>query len=194
MKMKRNSFFAFCFSCIPGAGQMYMGFMKHGISIMGIMTLIIAAMVIFESPILGLGLPILWFYSFFDVHHKRGIPQEEFEKLEDHSLLNDDTMALVKKYTSGRGKLIIACGLIFFGIYMLYNTFIDLLWRVIPDSYVFSGLNYITRKFPQLIIAVLIIYIGYRMIVGKKIEIEEQQSSYENKDEMKEVHSLESKK
>ena len=34
MTKKKNGFLAFCFSLIPGAGEMYMGFMKQGASIM----------------------------------------------------------------------------------------------------------------------------------------------------------------
>ena len=31
---KKNKFFTFCFSLFPGAGEMYMGFMKAGVSLM----------------------------------------------------------------------------------------------------------------------------------------------------------------
>ena len=29
---KKNRFFTFIFSCMPGAGEMYMGFMNRGVS------------------------------------------------------------------------------------------------------------------------------------------------------------------
>ena len=31
---RKNSFFTFLFSFVPGAGEMYMGFMKQGLSLM----------------------------------------------------------------------------------------------------------------------------------------------------------------
>ena len=31
---KKNRFLTFCFSCLPGAAEMYMGFMKMGLSLM----------------------------------------------------------------------------------------------------------------------------------------------------------------
>jgi TM2 domain-containing membrane protein YozV len=34
MIKKKNSFLTFIFSLIPGAGQMYLGFMKRGLSLM----------------------------------------------------------------------------------------------------------------------------------------------------------------
>ena len=30
--MKKNAFLTFIFACIPGAGQMYYGYMKRGLS------------------------------------------------------------------------------------------------------------------------------------------------------------------
>ena len=41
MKAKRNSFFTFLFSLLPGAGHMFMGFMKIGVSLMAAFTLVI---------------------------------------------------------------------------------------------------------------------------------------------------------
>ena len=36
MKKKKNRFFLFCFSFLPGAGEMYFGLMKTGISLLGL--------------------------------------------------------------------------------------------------------------------------------------------------------------
>ena len=36
MKKKKNRFLLFCFSFLPGAGEMYLGFMKTGISLLSI--------------------------------------------------------------------------------------------------------------------------------------------------------------
>ena len=36
MQHKRNQFFNFFISCVPGAGQMYQGFLKRGTSLMTI--------------------------------------------------------------------------------------------------------------------------------------------------------------
>lgn len=34
MTRKKRGFWTFCFSLIPGAGEMYLGFMKRGLSMM----------------------------------------------------------------------------------------------------------------------------------------------------------------
>ena len=83
MTRKKSGFLTFCFSLIPGAGEMYMGFMKQGLSIMAAFWLMI-----FLAAFLNLGpvlfvLPILWCYSFLNVHNIRGMSDEEFYALED---------------------------------------------------------------------------------------------------------------
>ena len=38
---KKNRFLTFCFSMLPGAAEMYMGFMKTGVSLMSLFMLVI---------------------------------------------------------------------------------------------------------------------------------------------------------
>ena len=64
--MKKNGFLTFIFACIPGAGQMYYGYMQRGLSIaMMLMLCVMAATVI--QPLLFLCL-VIWMYSFFDTY------------------------------------------------------------------------------------------------------------------------------
>lgn len=68
MTKQKHGFLLFLASLIPGAGEMYMGFRKQGVSIM----LLFWGVLAFGS-ITGIGwliffLPILWLYSFFNVH------------------------------------------------------------------------------------------------------------------------------
>ena len=37
---KKNRFLTFCFSMLPGAAEMYMGFMKTGVSLMSLFMLV----------------------------------------------------------------------------------------------------------------------------------------------------------
>ena len=41
--MKKNGFLTFIFACIPGAGQMYYGYMQRGLSIAMILILCVMA-------------------------------------------------------------------------------------------------------------------------------------------------------
>lgn len=166
MKKQKSKFFTFVFSLIPGAGHMYMGFMRTGLSIMGAFWLIIAV-----SAFLGLGelmflLPLLWFYSFFDSMNKSGAPSDEFAAAEDRWLFpgggGDSLPAFLQKYRGVCGVI-----LILFGLYILTNNFMYRLDYILPDY-----LQNAVRLFPQLVIAVLIIIIGVRLILGKRKEMD----------------------
>ncbi len=177
MKLKKNSFFAFCFSLIPGAAHMYMGFMKQGLSIMILLTIDIAISAMLNLPVLTVVIPILWFYSFFDAHHKRALPEDEFNNLEDKSLFSEYAGKDLSNLTKGKSRPILAGFLIFFGVYILYDNGIKSLYYILPYPF-YNGFYSMFSKLPQSLIAVLIIYIGYRLIKGKKIELDDNTNNY----------------
>ena len=67
MKKQKHGFWVFIFSLIPGAGEMYMGFKKQGLSIMLLFWGSIALASITGLGWLAMFLPVIWFYSFFNV-------------------------------------------------------------------------------------------------------------------------------
>jgi hypothetical protein len=182
MKLKRNSFFAFCFSLIPGAAHMYMGFMKQGMSIMILLTIDIAVAAMLNLPVITVIIPIIWFYAFFDAHHKRALPEHEFNKLEDKSIFSDITGTDLVNLTKGKSRPILAGFLIFFGCYIIYDYIINAMFSIMP-GFLYNGFYNMFRRLPQILVALLIIYIGYRLIKGKKIELLDgfnNKDSYEN--------------
>ena len=82
----------FLFSLIPGAGQMYMGFMKQGLSLMTIFATLCAVGIWLDIKPLLFFAPIILLYSFFDATNKNSMDAEAFKKLEDHYLWGDDWM------------------------------------------------------------------------------------------------------
>ena len=185
MKKKKNSFFAFCFSLIPGACHMYLGFMKQGLSIMFLLVTNILIAAILGLGVLTVFIPILWFYAFFDAHNKRSLSDEEFEKLEDRFLFygvnEDEVMALFK----GKLRPIIAGVLIFLGFYILYQNIMRFLMNIFPFDFFSNFYHNVLSNMPQVVIAGVIIYIGFRLIAGKRKELFEDvqsQTSYEPKD------------
>ena len=64
--MKKNAFLTFIFACIPGAGQMYYGYMKRGLSMITFFCLFIMAGTLVD--VLVVGSVIVWMYSFFDTY------------------------------------------------------------------------------------------------------------------------------
>lgn len=66
MIRKKSKGWTFIFSLLPGAGEMYMGFMKQGVSIMGLFFATIAVAATLNIGPLTIVLPIIWCYSFFN--------------------------------------------------------------------------------------------------------------------------------
>ena len=90
MKKQKHGFWVFIFSLIPGAGEMYMGFKKQGISIMLLFWGAIALASITGLGWLAMFLPVIWFYSFFNVHNLKSLSEEEFYSIDDNYILHMD--------------------------------------------------------------------------------------------------------
>ena len=67
--MLKNGFLTFCCAFIPGAGQMYQGYMKRGLSL--ILTACLIGMVSSLLDPVMLLLVVVWMYSFFDTFNLR---------------------------------------------------------------------------------------------------------------------------
>ncbi len=174
MTRKKSGFLTFCFSLIPGAGEMYMGFMKQGISIMAIFwSLIFFASFLNVGPMLFI-LPILWCYSFFNVHNIRGMSDEEFYALEDDYLFHLDS-ALNQGRWKGKQSNLLAAGLIIAGVVILWNYIGDCMRWMLPDSVYWIMMDSV----PQVVIALLLIWAGVYLIRGKKKELDDKAEKQE---------------
>ena len=168
MTRKKNGFWAFWFSLLPGAGEMYMGFMKQGVSIMGVFWLLIfLAAILNMGPVLFI-LPILWCYSFFNVHNIRGMPDEEFYALEDDYAFHLDKFLPLERW-SRRQNTIAAAVLIFLGASMLWQYMVGYLEWLLPSPLYWMLMDDV----PQMIIGVFLICGGLMLIRGKKRELDQ---------------------
>ena len=171
MKKEKSKLLTFVFSLMPGAGHMYLGFMKMGISLMAIFLF-----VIFLSSFLSIGpllfvLPLIWFYSFFDCTNKRYSTDEEFLLLEDNYLFSIDELVKIDKDILKKHSLISGIVLVLLGIYLIWNNIINTLFSYLHMSgELYNALNNLTRVAPQVIIGVVIIVVGGKLIIGKKKE------------------------
>ena len=69
--MKKNAFLTFIFACIPGAGQMYQGYMKRGLSLITMFCLFIIVGSATGLDALVVGCIVVYMYSFFDTFNLR---------------------------------------------------------------------------------------------------------------------------
>jgi TM2 domain-containing membrane protein YozV len=179
MIRKKSKFLTFIFSAMFGAGQMYMGFMKQGISIMSVAVFIIAIGSLLQSSILILILPILWFYSFFDSMNKASLPDELFQTVEDHYLFlpvkeSPELTSILKKYNN-----LIAAGLIIVGGFVLLDELMDYIAALLTDTdytQLLYFINEIRWNGARLLLSIVIIIIGVKLIIGKKNELEKEET------------------
>ena len=158
--MKKNAFLTFIFACIPGAGQMYYGYMKRGLSMITFFCLFIMAGTLVD--VLVVGSVIVWMYSFFDTydlirHMAAGEPKED-------SLLVLGNYGEIKKLVPQHNRLI-GWGLVGFGVWALYETFISnwlytLLCALVGNGYAYD----IITGIPNIVIAVLLIFAGLKLL------------------------------
>ena len=99
MKTKKKSkFLTFCMSCMPGAGQMYMGFMKMGLSLMLLFSLTIIVATWMNIGAIAVFCVVEWFYSFFHANHLASLGDEEFENVKDEYLFGIDALPGIKSF------------------------------------------------------------------------------------------------
>ena len=158
--MKKNGFLTFIFACIPGAGQMYYGYMQRGLSLitMFIGCFIVGAII---NPLAALAI-IVWMYSFFDTydlirHMAAGEPKED-------SLLVLGNYEEIKKLLPQHNKLI-GWGLVGIGVWALYDTFISTWLYTLLCNLVGNGYAYdIITGIPNVVIAALLIFAGLKLL------------------------------
>ena len=179
MKKQKHGFWVFIFSLIPGAGEMYMGFKKQGISIMLLFWGAIALASITGLGWLAMFLPVIWFYSFFNVHNLKSLSEEEFYSVDDNYILHMD------QFSGDIGKFLqkhrntTAWILILFGICILWSRFTSLLYFIVPNNmadYVYN----ICNSLPQIVIAAGIIAAGIYLLTQQKKKLKQET---ETKDE-----------
>lgn len=126
MIRKKSKGWTFIFSLLPGAGEMYMGFMKQGVSIMGLFFATIAVAATLNIGPLTIVLPIIWCYSFFNVHNMYSLSDEEFYALEDDYIFYLDRILPINQWSKQQNK-IVAGILIIAGICIFWNECVDYL-------------------------------------------------------------------
>lgn len=170
LKQRNRGATVFC-ALLPGAGHMYMGFMKRGVSFMGLFFLII-----FLSSWLGIGplmylLPVLWFYAFFECINMAWASPEEFSSLHDSYLFQSCNPSVFNSITSRRWAFYGGILLVFFGVYLILSKVASNFYGLMTD-YAAEIFSSALSLFPQIFFGVIIILIGIRLIVGKKKELE----------------------
>lgn len=173
MKGKKSRFWTFWLSFMPGCAEMYMGFMKMGLSLMVAFWGIIALATVLEmGPIVFMAL-IVWFYGFFHARNMAHMNDNEFEKMEDEYLYHIENFGVIGIKLTKNYRRLTAAVLILFGGMLLVRNILYMLSAIIPEE-IYRMLNRFYSYLPQTLIGIVIIAIGVHMIKGRKQELLEE--------------------
>ncbi|MBE5827070.1 MAG: hypothetical protein E7307_10585 [Butyrivibrio sp.] len=171
-KMKKNRFFTFMFSFLPGAAEMYMGFMKNGFTLMLIFFLSFSPIVIaggldFLIPLTA----VVWFYGFFHARNYAALDDQSIAEMEDRYVWEEFSDIKWNGLSNKTVKKWVAAILIIIGAAQLWDYFSDMVYRMIPGDY-WEDIYPFVSNIPQVVISILLVVIGVRMIIGKKKELD----------------------
>lgn len=172
--MKKNGFLTFVCGCVPGCGQMYYGYMRRGMSL----ALWFWGVVFFASlsglGVLGIVLPVIWAYAFFDTFNIRALTYEQRLSFPDEFIPSSRwfrEQSAQGFFRKGSTSRLFGWALIIIGALALYNTlFSHYLWQLFAG---FPFLADLLHSIPALVIAALVIIIGVRVLRGPRAEYHE---------------------
>lgn len=165
---KKNGFFTFLCSFVPGAAEMYMGFMRTGLSLMTVFFLCIALPAIFGGSDIFLGFAfIAYAYSFFHARNLWALNDEEFADVKDDFVWSEYNKIKLITLPSQKTKRLFAWLLIIAGVSLLWNNLHGLMRRFLPDM-LYGIIASFAGRLPGILVSVLIILLGIKLIRGKK--------------------------
>ena len=173
MQRKKSRFWSFIWSFMPGAGHMYLGFMKMGLSLM-IIFLTMAAIVGFTNIGALAVFPVaLYFYSFFHANNLASLDEQSFRMVQDQYLFGLDGLDNMENLNSklkGKKRSTVAAVLILIGVVMLWEAVFSLLCDIFGwDNTVLRTIYYFMRDdVPRFVIGIAIIWVGIIMIRGRQ--------------------------
>lgn len=147
--MQNKKFWAYFFALIPGAGHMYIGLQKKGIQLMVSFFLLIALCDWINIPLFAIFIPVIWFYSIFDVR-----------KILNSGIIPNDTLNFNIPLNINGNKTF-AYILIFIGCMALLRNVI------FPITNVYISWE-VSHYFKTIIASLVFIGIGIKLLMGNK--------------------------
>ena len=166
--MLKNGFLTLLFAFIPGAGQMYQGYMKRGLSLI-LMCCAIGAVLF--SPV-ALFLLVVFMYSFFDTLNLRAQIALGKAPEDDYLVHLDPKDKRLARMLMDSHKLV-GWVLIVFGVLIVYENIImemlnEVLWRWGRDSVAFRAFYLVMDRLPDVVACVAFILCGVWLVRGPR--------------------------
>ena len=166
--MKKNGILTFLFAFVPGAGQMYQGYMKRGLSLITLFFLCIMTGMLLLEP-LALTALIVWMYSFFDTFNLRAQFIAETAPADDYLVHFNTKDARLTLFFRDSHKLV-GWALIALGAMVAYQNIImrvlgDVMWRWGQNNAFFRAVYLMLEQLP---VCVALIVCGVWLVRGPK--------------------------
>ena len=168
--MKKNGFLTLLFAFIPGAGQMYQGYMKRGLSLI-MMACAICVVAMLFSPIAFL-LIIVFMYSFFDTFNLRAQISLGTAPEDDYLVHFDPKDKRLARMLLDSHKLVgwvlIAMGVLIAYENIIMNTLGDILWRWGQKAPAWRAVYLVMDELPEVVFCIALILCGIWLVRGPK--------------------------
>ena len=161
----------FLFAFVPGAGQMYQGYMKRGLSLITLFFLcIMAGMLLLEQLVLTA--LIVWMYSFFDTFNLRAQFIAGTAPADDYLVHFNTKDARLTLFFRDSHKLV-GWALIALGAMVAYQNIImrvlgDVMWRWGQNNPFFRAVYLMLDELPEVVVCVALIVCGVWLVRGPK--------------------------
>lgn len=169
--MKKNLFLTFCFSLIPGAGQMYQEYMKRGVSLLIITALCGGMGVVLNLSIFLIPIPIIIIYSFFDSFRLRNLVIRGEERQKDTYIwqgISEDQNNVIERIFKKK-NIFLGIILIIVGIYFFLDSFLlKVLYETNVSRQIIRAIYSAVRYIPTLLVSVIAVGIGIKLMINKK--------------------------
>ena len=165
---EKHGLMLFITSCLSGCGQMYQGYMKRGLSLLLLFFTLLAVAGFLSLAPVGLFLPVVWIYAFFDSYDLRGHLAAGTAQPDDYLFGLSEMDSRRMNELLRRRHSLIGWGLVGLGVYMIYDTVISRLgeWlHHIGMPWVYRLMAY---DLPRLVMTALIIALGLWFIRGPR--------------------------
>lgn len=168
--MKKNGILTFLFAFVPGAGQMYQGYMKRGLSLITLFFLCIMAGMLLEPLVLTA--LIVWMYSFFDTFNLWAQFIAGTAPADDYLVHFNTKDARLTLFFRDSHKLV-GWALIALGAMVAYQNIImrvfgEVMWRWGQNSPFFRAVYLMLDELPEVVVCVALIVCGVWLVRGPK--------------------------
>ena len=169
----------FIFSCVPGCGQMYQGYMKRGLSQCVMFFLGCGVVIFLQAEALMTLLAPLWLYTFFDSYNLRRCLREGYGPEDSYlfGLSDWDSHRLAELLN--RRHSFLGWALVVMGVYSLYQLTARRLFSFLFRDFLpwMEWLyDLLVWDMPRILGSVLILGLGLWFIRGPKAHIEDDES------------------